>query len=124
MYYSNSTRTAVEVVSELIDELDDSKWEQQAAESCKEVLRLLAESPSLSGTPNPSIMMHCREKSLYDWAVSVVVLLRRSHREAQESGYLEDAIRFTCAEGMMWGAAAMLSMAELQSRQNHPSEFN
>lgn len=124
MYYSNSTRTAVEVVSELIDELDDSKWEQQAVDSCREALRIVAESLSLSGEPNQSIVMHCREKSLYDWAVSVAVLLRRSNREAQEKGYLEDAIRFTCAEGMMWGAAAMLSMAELQSCQNHPSEFN
>lgn len=124
MYYSSDTRTAVEVISELIDELDGSEWEKQAADSCREALRLVAESHSLSGSSNPSIVMLCREKSLYDWAVSGAILFRRSNRSAQESDCPDDSIRLTCAEGMMWGAAAILSMAELQARQGHPSRFN
>jgi hypothetical protein len=124
MYYSSHTRTAVEVISELIDELDDSKLEVQAADSCREALRLVAESPSLSGTCNPSIVMICREKSLYDWAVSGAVLLRRANKAAQQQGHVDDSTRLTCAEGMMWGAAAFLSIIELQARQSHPSRFN
>ena len=124
MYYSNTTRTAVEVVAELIDELDDSKWEAQAADSCREALRLVAESPSLCGKPNPSIMMLCREKSLSDWATSAAILFRRSSRAAQEQGHVDDAIRLSCAEGMMWGAVAILCLIELQSRQRHPSKFD
>lgn len=124
MYYSNSTRTAVEVISELIDELDDSKWEVQAADSCREALRLVAESPSLSGTPNSSIVMLCREKSLPDWAISAAVLFKRSTQSAHEQGRTDDAVRLTCAEGLMWGVAAILSILELQAKQSHPSSFD
>ena len=124
MYYSNATRTAVEVVSELIDELDNTKWEQQAADSCREVLRLVADSQSLVGRPNPSIVMLCQNKTLPDWAIAAAVLFKRSNEEAREQGRLLDAIQLSAAEGMMWGAAAFLNIAELQSRQRHPSRFD
>jgi hypothetical protein len=122
MYYSSPTRTAVEIISELIDELDDSKWEAQAADSCREALRLVAESPTLSGESNASIVMLCRNKTLPDCALSAAVLLKRATESAKEQGHSDDAVRLTCAEGMMWGVAAILSILELQARQRHPSK--
>jgi hypothetical protein len=124
MYYSSATRTAVEIVSELIDELDDSKWETQVSDSCREALRLVAESSSLSCAPNPSIMMLCREKSLSNLATSAAILFKRSTREAQQQGCLDEAARLLCAEGMMWGSVAILSLLELKARQHHPSRFD
>ena len=121
MYYSNTTRTAVEVVSELIDELDHTKWERQAADSCREVLQLVADCQDLSGTPNPSIVMLCRNKPLPDWATAAAMLLQRSVKAVANNDESPDRIRLNAAEGMMWGVVAVLSILQLQAKNNHPS---
>lgn len=121
MPYSNSTRTAVEVVFELIDELQHTNCQVQVIESCREVLRLTANVESLSGQPNASIVMLCREKTLTNWAMSVAILLRSATKAAQEVGTASEVFQLTTAEGMMWGVVAMLNIEEIKSRGSHPS---
>jgi hypothetical protein len=117
MYYPNSARTAIEVVSELLDETQSPA----VVEACRTVLQVASETETLLGTPNRSIVTLCSEKDLGDQASSAALLFRRAARHAEAEGLTFDANRFNCCEGLMWGAAAVLFAEYISSMLDHPS---
>lgn len=106
MYYTNTISTAVVALSELIDDIDDLGYGEQIVESCRDALRLVSICRDLSLDPNRQILRLCRSKSPAERATAVAVLFRRAHRTVEETSI--DAIRLNAAEGMMWGATALL----------------
>lgn len=120
MYYPNSARTAIEVVSNLIDEIETP----DAENSCREVLRWASTTETLLGTPNMSIVKMCDGMRIPDQAAAAAVLFARATRYADANNITGDVIRFNMCEGVMWGVTAVLYAEMLAAMVRHPSAWN
>lgn len=120
MYYANSARTAIEVVSNLMESVDN----HQVIEACRSALQMAAPTETLLGTPNLGIIQLCEEKNVGEQAAAAAVLFRRAARHASLNDISYDFARFNCCEGLMWGASAVLYAEMLVSMAGHPSAWN